>query len=164
MLWPKKNSYKEFDNEKNSCGLKISLPPITFLMVSPFPTFWLVLTDCENQPSSKGTRPQRVWKLRTSKNREETREGKKWKIALQPTFSFFPTKEAGPRLLKRQNKNIFRFALSKYAQMVISKTCKMMSLLIVNQKRTELKTWRDSPCSMRAYSHHFWPLGVIIYF
>ena len=151
MLWPKRNSYKEFDNEKNSCGLKISLPPITFLMVSPFPTFWLVLTDCENQPSSWRTRPQRAWKLRTSKNREETREGKKWKIALQPTFSFFPTKEAGPRLLKRQNKNIFRFALSKYAQMVICKTCKMMSFLIVNQKRTELKTWRDSLCSMRAY-------------
>ena len=33
MLWPKKNSYKEFDNEKNSCRLKIPLPPITFLMV-----------------------------------------------------------------------------------------------------------------------------------
>ena len=27
MLWPKKNSYKEFDNEKNSCGSKIPLPP-----------------------------------------------------------------------------------------------------------------------------------------
>ena len=26
MLWPKKNSYKEFDNEKNSCGSKIPLP------------------------------------------------------------------------------------------------------------------------------------------
>ena len=35
MLWPKKNSYKEFDNEKNSCGSKIPLPPITFLMVRP---------------------------------------------------------------------------------------------------------------------------------
>ena len=23
MLWPKKNSYKEFDNKKNSCGSKI---------------------------------------------------------------------------------------------------------------------------------------------
>ena len=33
----KKNSYKEFDNERNSCGLKIPLfpPPITFLMVRP---------------------------------------------------------------------------------------------------------------------------------
>ena len=92
--------------------------------------------------------------------RKRARE-KKWKIALRPTFSFFPTKEAGPRLTKRQNKNIFRFALSKYAQMVISKTCKMMSLLIVNQKRTEWKTWRDSLCSMRAYSHHIWPLDVI---
>ena len=30
MLWPKKNSYKEFDNEK-----KIP-PPITFLMVRPY--------------------------------------------------------------------------------------------------------------------------------
>ena len=27
MLWPKKNSYKEFDNEKNSCGSNIPLPP-----------------------------------------------------------------------------------------------------------------------------------------
>ena len=34
----KKNSYKEFDKEKNSCGSKIPLPPpppITFLMVRP---------------------------------------------------------------------------------------------------------------------------------
>ena len=27
MLWPPKHSYKEFDNEKNSCGSKIPLPP-----------------------------------------------------------------------------------------------------------------------------------------
>ena len=27
MLTPKKYSYKEFDNEKNSCGLKIPHPP-----------------------------------------------------------------------------------------------------------------------------------------
>ena len=34
MLLPKKNSYKEFDNEKNSCGSRIPLPPpITFLLV-----------------------------------------------------------------------------------------------------------------------------------
>ena len=26
MLWPKKNSYEEFDNEKNSCGTKIPHP------------------------------------------------------------------------------------------------------------------------------------------
>ena len=26
MLWPKKNSCKEFDNEKNSCCSKIPLP------------------------------------------------------------------------------------------------------------------------------------------
>ena len=26
MLWPKKNSFKEFDNEKNSCGSKIPHP------------------------------------------------------------------------------------------------------------------------------------------
>ena len=30
-----KNSYKEFDSKKNSCGSKIPLPPITFLMVRP---------------------------------------------------------------------------------------------------------------------------------
>ena len=39
MLWPKKNSNKEFDNEKNSCPPKIPPPPpprpITFLMVRP---------------------------------------------------------------------------------------------------------------------------------
>ena len=35
MLRPKKNSYEEFDDEKNSCGSKIPLPPITFLMVRP---------------------------------------------------------------------------------------------------------------------------------
>ena len=28
MLWPTKKSYKEFDNEKNSCGSKIPLPPL----------------------------------------------------------------------------------------------------------------------------------------
>ena len=36
MLRPKINSYKEFDNEKNSCSSKIPTPtPITFLMVCP---------------------------------------------------------------------------------------------------------------------------------
>ena len=35
MLWPKKNSYKEFDDEKNFCGSKIPLPSITFPMVRP---------------------------------------------------------------------------------------------------------------------------------
>ena len=30
----------------------------------------------------------------------------------------------------------------------------------MNQKRTELKTWRDSLCSMRAYSHHISPLDA----
>ena len=30
MLWPKKNSYKEFDNKKNSCGSKIPLPRHNF--------------------------------------------------------------------------------------------------------------------------------------
>ena len=36
ILWPKKNSYEKFDNEKNFCGSKIPLPPpphpITFLV------------------------------------------------------------------------------------------------------------------------------------
>ena len=38
MLWPKNDSYKEFDNEKNSCGSKIPLPPphnFNFLKVRP---------------------------------------------------------------------------------------------------------------------------------
>ena len=35
MLSPKKNSYKEFENQKNFCGSKSTLPPIAFLMVRP---------------------------------------------------------------------------------------------------------------------------------
>ena len=36
MLWSKKNSYKEFDNEKKFLRRENSLPPpITFLMVRP---------------------------------------------------------------------------------------------------------------------------------
>ena len=38
MLWPKKNSYNEFDNEKKFLRLENSPPPpppITFLMVRP---------------------------------------------------------------------------------------------------------------------------------
>ena len=36
MLWLKKNSYKEFDNEKKFLRLENSPPPpITFLMVRP---------------------------------------------------------------------------------------------------------------------------------
>ena len=35
MLWPKKNSYKEFDNEEIFLQLENSPPPITFLMVRP---------------------------------------------------------------------------------------------------------------------------------
>ena len=38
MLWPKKNSYKEFDDEKKFLRLENSPPPpppITFLMIRP---------------------------------------------------------------------------------------------------------------------------------
>ena len=37
MLWPKKNSYKEFDNEKKFPRLENSPPPppIAYLMVRP---------------------------------------------------------------------------------------------------------------------------------
>ena len=37
MLWPKKKSYREFDNEKKSLRLENPPPPlpITFLMVRP---------------------------------------------------------------------------------------------------------------------------------
>ena len=36
MLWPKKNSYNEFDNEKKFLRLENPpFPPITFLMVRP---------------------------------------------------------------------------------------------------------------------------------
>ena len=37
MLWPKKNSYKEFDNEKKFMRLENSFPLITFLMVHLLP-------------------------------------------------------------------------------------------------------------------------------
>ena len=39
MLWPKTNSYKEFDNKKKFLLLENSPPPppITFLMVRPLP-------------------------------------------------------------------------------------------------------------------------------
>ena len=39
MLWPKKNSYKEFANEKKFPRFENSPPPppITFLMVRPLP-------------------------------------------------------------------------------------------------------------------------------
>ena len=39
MLWPKKNSYKEFDNEKKFLRLENSPPPMTILMVCPL-TWW----------------------------------------------------------------------------------------------------------------------------
>ena len=40
MLRPKKNSYKEFGNEKKFLRLKnFPLPPITFLMVRPLDPF-----------------------------------------------------------------------------------------------------------------------------
>ena len=36
MLWPKKNSYKEFDNEKKFLRLEnFPTPPISFLIVRP---------------------------------------------------------------------------------------------------------------------------------
>ena len=35
MLWPKKNSYQEFDDEKKFLRLENPAPPITFLMVGP---------------------------------------------------------------------------------------------------------------------------------
>ena len=39
MLWPKKNSFKEFDNKKKFLRLENSPPPpITFLMVRPLDT------------------------------------------------------------------------------------------------------------------------------
>ena len=45
MLWPKKNSYKEFDNEKKFLRLENSPPPpITFLMVGPLIPFFLQTT------------------------------------------------------------------------------------------------------------------------
>ena len=34
MLWPQKNSYKEFENEKKFLQLE-NPPPLTFLMVRP---------------------------------------------------------------------------------------------------------------------------------
>ena len=40
MLWPKTNSYKEFDNEKKKIPAVRKFPfPITFLMVGPLKKF-----------------------------------------------------------------------------------------------------------------------------
>ena len=39
MLWPKNNSYKELDNEKQFLRVENSAPPITFLMVRPLQIF-----------------------------------------------------------------------------------------------------------------------------
>ena len=48
MLWPKKNSYKEFDNEKKFLQLENSPPPpITFLMVRPLFYFLSLFKDIE---------------------------------------------------------------------------------------------------------------------
>ena len=41
MLWPKKNSCKEFDNEKKFLRLESFPPPITFLMVRPLSYLFL---------------------------------------------------------------------------------------------------------------------------
>ena len=43
MLWPKKNSYKESGNKKNSCGSKIPLPPHHNFSNGPFLTCYLLL-------------------------------------------------------------------------------------------------------------------------
>ena len=45
MLWPKKNSYKEYDNEKKFLRLE-NPPPITFLMVRPLAIFFSVSFYC----------------------------------------------------------------------------------------------------------------------
>ena len=45
MLWPKKNSYKEFDNEKKFLRLENSPPPpITFLMVRPLALIHMIFS------------------------------------------------------------------------------------------------------------------------
>ena len=47
MLWPKKNSYKEFDYQKNFLRLENpSPPPITFLTVRPLAIFFSVSFYC----------------------------------------------------------------------------------------------------------------------
>ena len=51
MLWPKKNSYKKFDNEKKFLHLENSPPPlpITFLMVCPLECKQRGLLDFDRQ-------------------------------------------------------------------------------------------------------------------
>ena len=46
MLWPKKNSYKEFANEKKFLRLENSPPPppITFLMVRPLGVLFSIVS------------------------------------------------------------------------------------------------------------------------
>ena len=55
MLWPKKNSYKEFYNEKKFLRLKNSPPPpITFLMVCPLiaQTVGVIFHNCNISPKN----------------------------------------------------------------------------------------------------------------
>ena len=52
MLWPKKNSYKKFDNEKKFLRRENSPPPplpITFLMVCPLECKQRGLLDFDRQ-------------------------------------------------------------------------------------------------------------------
>ena len=49
MLWPKKISYKEFDNEKKFLRLENFPPPITFLMVRPLECKQRGLLDFDRQ-------------------------------------------------------------------------------------------------------------------
>ena len=44
MLWPKKIHTRNLITKKNSCGSKIPLPPITFLMVRPLQSYNCFLT------------------------------------------------------------------------------------------------------------------------
>ena len=48
MLWPKKNSYKEFDKGKKFLQLENSPPPKTFLMVRPLHSFDQNILGFEN--------------------------------------------------------------------------------------------------------------------
>ena len=55
MLWPKKNSYQEFYNEKKFLRLKNSPPPpITFLMVCPLiaQTVGVIFHNCNISPKN----------------------------------------------------------------------------------------------------------------
>ena len=79
MLWPKKNSYKEFDNEKNSCGSKILLPPShkfsngPSLRIPDFRSYISTIAACFYLAAAEG--PDKVFREKLAEEQHEDHVG-----------------------------------------------------------------------------------------